>query len=310
METLLMVKNQLIRIYARYENYILSVLRFILVLIAMLMINANIGYMARLKNPAIVLIVALLGSFIPLNATILLLGVVIVAHVYELSLECAVVVLCVFIMMFIIYFRFSPTDSAAVILTPLLFAFKIPYVVPIMLGLLGSPLSCVAVACGVVSYYVMDYVKLNADQLASSAADAESRLNGFKYVIDGMLKNDTMFLMVIALALTTILIYMISRLSIPYCWKIAIGVSSLIELIVLLVGSLSFDAEISVGLAILGIVLGVLVGIIIEFFAFNVDYGRVEYVQFQDDEYYYYVKALPKVTLEAPQHKVKRINRE
>ncbi len=305
-----MVKSQIIRIYARYESYILSVLKFILVLIAVLAINGNIGYMARLKNPAIALIVALLGSFLPLNATILLMGGMIVAHVYELSLECAVVMLCVFILMFIVYFRFSPSDSAAVVLTPLLFSFNLPYIVPIAMGLLGSPLSCVSVACGVVAYYVMEYVKLNADQLASVAVDAESRLNGFKYVIDGMLKNDTMFLMALALAITTILVFLISRLSIPYSWKIAIGLGSIVELIVLLVGSLSFDAEISVGFAILGIILGVLIGIIIEFFAFNVDYGRTENVQFQDDEYYYYVKAIPKVTLDAPQHKVKRINRE
>ncbi|MCR4656778.1 MAG: hypothetical protein K5770_11200 [Lachnospiraceae bacterium] len=310
METLLMVKSQIIRIYARYESYILSVLKFILVLISVLMINGNIGYMSRLKNPAIALIVALLGSFLPLNATVLLMGGMIVAHVYELSLECAVVVLCVFILMFIVYFRFSPTDSAAVVLTPLLFSFNLPYIIPIALGLLGSPLSCVSVVCGVVAYYVMEYVKLNADQLASVAVDAESRLNGFKYVIDGMLKNDTMFLMALALAVTTILVFLISRLSLPYCWKIAIGLGSIVELIVLLVGSLSFDAEISVGFAILGIILGVIIGIIIEFFAFNVDYGRTENVQFQDDEYYYYVKAIPKVTLDTPQHKVKRINRE
>ncbi len=305
-----MVKSQIIRIYARYESYILSVLKFILVLISVLMINGNIGYMSRLKNPAIALIVALLGSFLPLNATVLLMGGMIVAHVYELSLECAVVVLCVFILMFIVYFRFSPTDSAAVVLTPLLFSFNLPYIIPIALGLLGSPLSCVSVVCGVVAYYVMEYVKLNADQLASVAVDAESRLNGFKYVIDGMLKNDTMFLMALALAVTTILVFLISRLSLPYCWKIAIGLGSIVELIVLLVGSLSFDAEISVGFAILGIILGVIIGIIIEFFAFNVDYGRTENVQFQDDEYYYYVKAIPKVTLDTPQHKVKRINRE
>ncbi len=306
-----MVKNQIIRIYARYENYILSVLRFILVLIAMLMINSNVGFMSRLRNPAIALIVALLGSFLPLNATILLMGLIIVGHVYELSLECAVVVLFILILMFIIYFRFSPTDSAAIILTPVLFAFKIPYVIPVMLGLLGSPLSCVSVACGVVTYYVLDYLKLNADQLASSSeSDIASMLNGFKYVIDGMLKNDTMFLMVIALGLTTLLIYLISRLSIPYCWKIAVGAGSIVELILLLAVGASFDAEISVGLAIFGIILGALVGVIIEFFAFNVDFGRVEYVQFQDDEYYYYVKALPKVTLEAPQNKVKRISTE
>ncbi len=310
MQTLLMVKSRIIGIYARYESYILSVLRFILVLITMLVINSNLGFMTRLKNPAITLIVALLGSFLPLNATILLMGAIVVLHIYELSLECAVVVLCIFVLMFIVYFRFSPTDSAAILLTPLLFELKLPYVIPVMCGLLGSPMSCIAVSCGVVAYYILNYVKLNADQLASSAQDPESMLNGFKYVIDGMLKNDTMVLMVMALGLTTLLIYLISRLSIPFCWKIAIGAGSIAELIILLVGSLSFDADISVGMAIFGIILGVLVGIVIEFFAFNVDYGRVEQVQFQDDEYYYYVKALPKVTLETPQRKVKRINRE
>jgi len=89
-----------------------------------------------------------------------------------------------------------------------------------------------------------------------------------------------------------------------------VGAGSIVELILLLAVGASFDAEISVGLAIFGIILGALVGVIIEFFAFNVDFGRVEYVQFQDDEYYYYVKALPKVTLEAPQNKVKRISTE
>ena len=40
---------------------------------------------------------------------------------------------------------------------------------------------------------------------------------------------------------------------------------------------------------------------------FNVDYSRTEYVQFEDDEYYYYVKAVPKNTVTAPQKRVKTI---
>ncbi|MBR2275935.1 MAG: hypothetical protein IJ873_07755 [Lachnospiraceae bacterium] len=310
METLLMVKNQLIRIYARYESYFLAVFKFILVLITMLLINSNIGYMTRLKNPAIALIMALLGSFLPMNMMVLLIGLIVTAHIYELSLECAVVILCVFVIMFIVYFRFSPTDGAAVLVTPILCTMNIPYVMPVAMGLMGTPMSCVSVACGTVAYYVIDYVKGNAEQLKNSSGDLESALNGFKYVIDGMLKNETMYLMVIVLAVTTLLIYIISRLSIPFCWKIAIGAGSLIELIVLLVGNASLDADISVGASIFGIVLGILVGLVIEFFAFNVDFSRTETVQFQDDDYYYYVKAVPKVTLEAPQHKVKRINRD
>ena len=40
------------------------------------------------------------------------------------------------------------------------------------------------------------------------------------------------------------------------------------------------------------------------------DYTRTEMVQFEDDEYYYYVKAVPKNVLAAPQKKVKRINKQ
>ena len=41
---------------------------------------------------------------------------------------------------------------------------------------------------------------------------------------------------------------------------------------------------------------------------FSLDYSRTEYVQFEDDEYYYYVKAVPKISIAVPQKKVKKIN--
>jgi hypothetical protein len=41
---------------------------------------------------------------------------------------------------------------------------------------------------------------------------------------------------------------------------------------------------------------------------FTVDYSRVEHVQFEDDDYYYYVKAIPKITVTTPEVSVKRIN--
>ena len=39
-----------------------------------------------------------------------------------------------------------------------------------------------------------------------------------------------------------------------------------------------------------------------------VDFTRTEYVQFEDDDYYYYVKAVPKVKVTTQNVKVKRIN--
>ena len=43
-------------------------------------------------------------------------------------------------------------------------------------------------------------------------------------------------------------------------------------------------------------------------FFFTVDYARSESLQFEDDEYYYYVKAIPKVSVSTPEKTVKRIN--
>ena len=64
--------------------------------------------------------------------------------------------------------------------------------------------------------------------------------------------------------------------------------------------------------SVLGIIAGSAVSFflcqIIRFMEFNVDYSRTEMVQFEDDEYYYYVKAVPKVVLAVPEKKVKRIN--
>ena len=47
---------------------------------------------------------------------------------------------------------------------------------------------------------------------------------------------------------------------------------------------------------------------ILQFFVFSVDYSRTEHTQFEDDEYYYYVKAIPKINVTAPEMNVKRIN--
>ena len=45
-----------------------------------------------------------------------------------------------------------------------------------------------------------------------------------------------------------------------------------------------------------------------QFFRMVLDYTSVENVQFEDDDYYYYVKAVPKISVAAPDKKVKKIN--
>jgi len=307
MNQLLIIKQQIVRFYSRYEAYIVPVLRFFTTLIALLFINGNVGFMSKLKNPAIVLILSLLCAFLPTNIIVVAMGFVIVAHVYSLSMNCAVVLLLIFVIMYALYFRFTPKDAVAAIFTPIAFALHIPYAVPLTMGFVGTPVSGISVGCGTAVYYMLKFIKENKDALSSGASDTDSALSGFKSIIDGLIKNPAMILMVIAFAITITLIFLIRRLPINYSWQIALGVGTVIQMIVLLIGSAVMDAEVGALGVILGSIFSAIIVLVIQFFIFNVDYSRAENVQFEDDEYYYYVRAIPKITLEAPNSRV-RVN--
>ncbi len=307
MTNLLVFKEQLTGFFSRFETYIVAVLKFFVAMIALLIVNANLGYMSKIDNGAIVLIVSLLCSFLPMNLIVLLIAGIVLLHIYALSLECAIIVAFLFVIMFVLYFRFSPKDAVAVILTPICFMFKIPYVVPMTLGFLGTPMSSLSVGCGTVTYFMLNYIKENADQIAALSTDTESALGSFKYLIDGLLGSDKMLLFVITFAVVVVAEFMIKSLPVDYSWKIGLGLGAVVNILVILIGCSALEVDMSIGGVFVGTLVAVLIVLIIQFFVFNVDYSRTENVQFEDDEYYYYVKAIPKMSVEAPDVNVTRM---
>lgn len=306
MTTLLVIKQTLIAIYSKYEVYLNPILKFLLAMVSLLMINSHLGYMEGINRLAIVLIVALMCSFMPMNFIVVMAAVFVLLHLYAFSLECAVVIGAGFLLMFLLYLRFSPKDTLVVVLTPICFVLKIPYVVPLAMGLVGTPVSAVSVGCGVIAYYMIHYVTQNVSVIGSMA-DEETAAR-FKFIIDGLLNNKEMIVTIVAFAVTIILVYLIRRLSIDYAWTIAMAAGAIADIMVILIGDLMFETNISLLGVILGTIVALLLTVVLQFFVFNVDYSRTEKVQFEDDEYYYYVKAVPKVVVAKQEKKVKQIN--
>ena len=306
MRNLLEIKELIRRFYSKNEVFIVPVLKFLLALIALLNINKQLGYMPRINNIAIVLIASLLCSFLPTGCIILFSALFVLLHLYALAIEAAVVGFALFLVMFLLFFRFSPKDSLVVLITPLLFGLRIPYVVPVAMGLLGTPASAVSVGCGVVVYHLVRFVSVSAPSIkALDVSEATARL---RMVIDGIIDNKEMMVTVAAFAFTVILVYIIRRLSVDHSWTIAMIAGTIMNIVILLLGDLMYDTNVSV----IGVIFSSLISlglcVVLQFFTFSVDYSRTEKVQFEDDEYYYYVKAVPKMTVSVPTKTVKRIN--
>lgn len=306
MTDLLEIREKIKLFYSRFEVFILPVVKLLLAFVVLNTLNRRMGYMARLDNSAIVLIVALACSFLPTGCIVMFAALFSLLHMYSLSVEVALVGFCMYLVMFLLYFRFAPKDSLVVVLTPLLFALKIPYVMPIVAGLVCSPASMVSVGCGVGVYYLLETVVGNFSAFSTMSDDSE--LVKLRLMIDGLLGNKEMLVMIVSFAITVLVVYMIRRMSINYAWTIAMVSGVLLNLVIQLIGDLIYDTNNSMVGALLGSLLALVVAKIIEFFRFCVDYNRTEKVQFEDDEYYYYVKAVPKMSVSMSTKTVKKIN--
>ena len=291
--------------YAKNEEFVVPVLKFLLALILFFTINSRLNYMERLDNAAVVLVAALLCSFTPLGLMVFLCALFLLAHVYALSVECVAVLALAYLFIAVAYLRFSSKGHLLLLLTPLLFCWHVPYVLPLAAGLFGTPASAVPLVCGIVLYYVLHYITGNEQTLGMGTSD--SALQRFRDVLTGVLGNREMVVVAVAFAVTAVLVYVIRRLSISYARAIAVLVGMLSNIVILLVGDLMYDAKFSITGLILGSLLGGIAALVMQFFRFNLDYARTETVQFEDDEYYYYVKAVPKMAVRTPEKRVKRI---
>lgn len=303
---LLVLKEKLKAIYGKYSMFVDPAIKFLLGFMTFYLLNQNIGFMTKLKNPLIPLALALVSAFVPYGAITFMAAVVLLLHLSSVSFEMMLLMLVVFIIVGILYYGFHPGDSYLLLLTPILFYLKIPYVVPLLAGLSGGLVSAVPVGCGVMIFYVIQYVKQNAGVLTNDASvDITQK---YTQVIKSVFGNQLMLVMIAAFVLGILVVYIIRSMSMDYAWAIAIIAGTVAQLAVIFMGDFIFNVSVSMLELLIGAVLSVAIAGVYTFFAFAVDYNRTEYLHFEDDDYHYYVKAVPKIVVTAPDVKVQKIN--
>lgn len=306
MAVLLELKEKIKIFYNKYDVYMIPGGKFIIALISFLMLNASIGYMAQLKNPLIAITLSVLCAFLPNGVTILFLSLYILANLYAISAEFAVIALCVMLLMYLLYFRFTPKSAYILIITTILCWLKMPYLIPIAVGLCTTALSVIPVGFGVIIFYIIQTASEYESALVNqTVTDSVQQIS---YIVESLISDKQMMVVILALAAAILVVYFVRRLTVDNAWGYAIIAGTVVEFIILVVGEVALKAKFNIVIMIIGIVLGAAIGYVCRILFFAVDYKRTEYVQYEDDEYYYYVKAVPKINVVKADVKVKQIN--
>ena len=306
MDKIFEFKGQLMKFYARYSRYVDMGLRFILALLTFTFINNHVGFLASISNLAVTLGLAVVCTFLPLTMTVVLAAILVLLQFFTLAPGVAVVSAMLMIIMFTLYFRFTPGKAVVLLLTPVAFTVGVPVLVPVVFGLISGPISAVSIAFGVIIYYMLTYVKAYATVIGTVAeAGFMEQVSSFA---QQLFANKEMWLTIISFTICILLVYNIRRLAIDYAWEIAVGAGTLANIIMMTFGHVMMDINISYITLVIGSVVSALIAIIVKTLVFSVDYSRTEHLQFEDDEYYYYVTAVPKVSVAAAEKTVKKIN--
>lgn len=306
MTTLINIRDSVKDFLTKYEKIAIPVLKFVGMFLVLMSYTNIMGYSTQMNNPAVKFILSLICAFLPMQIMVLVAGLVGLLHMYAVGIDIAAVYLVMFILMYLLYVRFAPKHGWIIMILPLLYMLKLHYMIPIVISIFVGPVGIVPMIFGVIFYYFTVHVNELVALLAT--ASEENSIQGFSYVINAMLSDKAMLLTILVFVLVIAATYIIYRQSFEYSWLIAIGTGTILGIILFLVGGIVLEADVNILVIFLGSIGGAVLALIAQFFKGVLDYSRTETVQFEDDEYYYYVKAVPKVKVSEQNVKVQKIS--
>ena len=290
------------RFFQKYQLIIEPVFRFIISYLAFHTINNALAYNTKVANPVIELGLAAVGAFLPPVVLILLCAMLAILQVYSASPILAALVVVIFAVLYCFIARFSGKYGYAVVAVPILFVFKIPYLIPLLLGMIATPMAIFPTVSGVIVYFVFKVIQEAATRQDISSLDATLAL--YIDVVNSLFKHKEMFVTVAIFAVVIFIMWLVRRLRFEFVFEITIILGTLVNILGFLLVNLQLDINVGTGDMVLGTVISMLLVFVAQFFRVVLDYTSVEHVQFEDDDYYYYVKAVPKIDVSMLQKNV------
>ncbi len=305
MTALLEMKQKLKNFYGQYEGYLVPVFKFLLAFGYFWWIRTSLGMMERLSDPFVIIITALLCAILPANAIMWMGFLFILGHCYAVGIEVAAFAAALLLLMAILALRFGGRYNLVFSMVPLGMVCQISPLIPIGCGLLGNPVAAIPVGCSVVFYHLITFIKEQESILTSDDIQIQRVL---KLLMDGLVKEQDMWMALITFIGVLLMVYLIRTRSFDYAWRVAIIVGAVAYLSIMLAGGLFLGMDVEIVSLVISTLVSALLGFVLEFFAFGGDYTRTEHLEYEDDDYFYYVKAVPKVSISTSKRKIKKIN--
>ena len=304
---LLLIRDSIKSVFKKYNAAIIPVLRFIAAFVTFALINGDLGYNEKLTGISVLVLLSAISAFFPMGVTVFLSGILMIFHIYSASMFLSLIFIVIIAILYFLLMRLAPGYSSLIIAIPVLTFFHMEALVPIAVGLVGSPIAIFAMIPGIVVSVLFNIIK-EAVKMSAGSMQIEDNLQIYVFVIKSLLENKLMLLMIAAAIAVFLATYICRRLAVSHSYILGIIAGIIVNLIVMIVGGLVFEVNVSVLWIFLGSIISGALAFAVQFFKYLLDYSSVEHLQFDDDDYFYYVTAVPKLSVTSQDLNILKIN--
>ncbi len=311
MMSLLVFKTKCKDFFEKHYVLLRGILKIIISAIVFGVILAYFPFHPTLQQYKVPLLMILspLCGFIPDLAVMCLMAVVMLIEISAVSVVAAFGFFAVLAIYFLLFGRYTKSQSYIVLLIPLLGAFELSYSVPIVAALFLTPAMIPACIVGVFVQYLLVAIK-EYYIVSQTAVDTGNTMEGLQYIFSYVMTNKEMLIYMLTYAITFFLVYIIRKGKYNHASHIAILVGILTCMAGVILGDSIWSVQADVATLFWGLAITAVIAYVVQFFRMSLDYMGVRHLQFEDDEYFYYVKAVPKMKVTVSDKTVTRIEED
>ncbi len=305
MMALLLIKSKIKNFYERHYRVVRGVIKMVAVFSSLYILVNPFHSDNLFSNPIVLLALSLLCGVTPDILSDLVIGFVICAQTFQISLLLTGCLLAILIIYMLLFLRLGEHQGLLLFSVPVLMTIHIGYAVPLIAALFLSPVAVPTILMGILLYYILQGIMEYSSMIG--AADSDSVASSLHYLVDYLKQNQMMLITLAAFTLSFLCVYMIRRGKFRHGSQIGILVGAIVLMAVELICNIIGNLEIRTGLLTIQVLICVAAAYLVQFFRITLDYQGTKKLQFEDDEYYYYVTAVPKFKVAVVDRTVTRI---
>lgn len=293
MAQLVYLKENIKAFYQKHAEYAEPALKLVFSFLMLCLVQGMFPYNEAVNRPWAFLIVSVVQAFLPLSFCFYSAACLIFLDLFSVSAEISVMFLLFFIICYLLFVRVDGRYAFIIILTPVLFYLKLEYFLPVILGMTAGFGGILPMAAGIVLYFLGLYTK-DASALLTTTENLEPGI-GMSRIISLLVIDRKLLLLLITFCLVVFLSTILYQMFHEKAWMFSIIIGNVSLAVLLLFGRLIFELDYTIWRVFLEIVLAMGLATVVQFFQGIGDFSRIEKVSFEDDEYIYFVKAVPKI---------------